>query len=120
MKLLSSLSLAAGLAVSFVVTPAAAQTVSVAPESHCLMLPLDPDSRAQASALYQVAYYLGNSVGGTLGAVIFHRAGWEGVVAFGLVALLTTAGITLYATGRARVVRRRGLVVIKARMDNEQ
>lgn len=63
--------------------------------------------RAQASALYQVAYYLGNSVGGTLGAVIFHRAGWEGVVAFGLVALLTTAGITLYATGRARVVRRR-------------
>ncbi|MFD7509790.1 MFS transporter [Streptomyces sp. NPDC059853] len=63
--------------------------------------------RAQASALYQVAYYLGNSAGGTLGAVIFHHAGWQGVVTFGLTALVLTAGITLYATGRARVVRRR-------------
>ncbi|SMB85063.1 hypothetical protein SAMN00120144_3162 [Hymenobacter roseosalivarius DSM 11622] len=51
MKVLSSLQLALGLVFSVVITPAFAQTVSVEPESHCLMLPLDPTSRAQASAL---------------------------------------------------------------------
>lgn len=58
--------------------------------------------RAQASAIYQVAYYLGSSAGGTLGAVIFHRWAWAGLVMFALVALVATAGITLYATHRAR------------------
>lgn len=51
MKLLPSLPLAVGLVFSVVINPAVAQTVSVGPESHCLMLPLDPTSRAQASAL---------------------------------------------------------------------
>ncbi|WP_394814775.1 MFS transporter [Streptomyces millisiae] len=64
------------------------------------------EGRAQASALYQVAYYLGASLGGTTGAVIYHAADWSGLVAFALTALLTTAGITLYATGRARADRR--------------
>ncbi|KAB8165290.1 MFS transporter [Streptomyces sp. 3MP-14] len=58
--------------------------------------------RAQASALYQVAYYLGASVGGTAGAAVYHRAEWSGLVAFALVALVTTGLITLYATARAR------------------
>lgn len=35
------------------------------------------EGRAQASALYQSAYYLGSSAGGTLGAVAFHAA-WAG------------------------------------------
>ncbi|WP_129841985.1 MFS transporter [Streptomyces sp. RFCAC02] len=62
--------------------------------------------RAQASALYQVAYYLGASAGGTTGAVLYHAAGWQGPVLFGLAALAVTAGITLYATHRARGERR--------------
>ncbi|UED84504.1 MFS transporter [Streptomyces profundus] len=65
--------------------------------------------KAHASALYQVAYYLGASVGGTAGAVVYHRAAWAGLVLFALTALLVTAAITLYATARARVAVRTGL-----------
>lgn len=63
--------------------------------------------RAQASALYQSAYYLGSSVGGTLGAVAFHAGGWAGTVALGLVAVLGVVSITLYGTRAARIERRR-------------
>ncbi|NGN69434.1 MFS transporter [Streptomyces sp. A7024] len=58
--------------------------------------------RAQASALYQVAYYAGSSAGATIGAIAFHAAGWNGVVTLGLAALVGVAGITLYATRKAR------------------
>ncbi|GAA4663368.1 MFS transporter [Streptomyces chumphonensis] len=57
--------------------------------------------RAQASALYQMAYYVGSSLGGTLGALAFHGGGWAGTVALALTALVGAAGITLYATRRA-------------------
>ncbi|MGW7411616.1 MFS transporter [Streptomyces sp. NPDC054863] len=67
--------------------------------------------RAQASALYQSAYYLGSSVGGTLGAVAFHAGGWDGVVVLGLLAVVGVASITLYGTRCARVERRTSLVV---------
>ncbi|MET9515878.1 MFS transporter [Streptomyces sp. NPDC002994] len=63
--------------------------------------------RAQASALYQSAYYLGSSVGGTLGAVAFHAGGWAGTVLLGLVAVLGVVSITLYGTRVARVEQRR-------------
>jgi YNFM family putative membrane transporter len=62
--------------------------------------------RAQASALYQTAYYIGSSLGGTLGAMAFHTAGWEGTVCLGLTALLGAASITLYATRKAVAERR--------------
>ncbi|MCX4674717.1 MFS transporter [Streptomyces sp. NBC_01433] len=62
--------------------------------------------RAQASALYQSAYYLGSSVGGTLGAVAFHAGGWAGTVALGLLAVLGVVSITLYGTRVARAERR--------------
>ncbi|MET8677738.1 MFS transporter [Streptomyces sp. NPDC004647] len=62
--------------------------------------------RAQASALYQTAYYLGSSVGGALGALAFHSAGWEGTVGLGLAAVVGAAGITLYATRKALAERR--------------
>ncbi|MGR8008697.1 MFS transporter [Streptomyces hypolithicus] len=58
--------------------------------------------RAQASALYQSAYYLGSSAGGTLGAVAFHAGGWSGTVLLGLVATLGVVSITLYGTRVAR------------------
>ncbi|MFG2195154.1 MFS transporter [Streptomyces sp. NPDC048639] len=62
--------------------------------------------RAQASALYQSAYYLGSSAGGALGALAFRTAGWEGTVLLGIVAVLTAAGITIYATRKALADRR--------------
>ncbi|MFI5754361.1 MFS transporter [Streptomyces sp. NPDC051569] len=65
--------------------------------------------RAQASALYQSAYYLGSSVGGTLGAVAFHAGGWEGTVLLGLLAVTGVVSITLYGTRCARVERRQAL-----------
>ncbi|MGK5630809.1 MFS transporter [Streptomyces sp. URMC 123] len=58
--------------------------------------------RAQASALYQTAYYLGSSVGGTLGAIVFHAGGWSATVLLGLLAVTGALLITLYATHRAR------------------
>ncbi|MEW1751073.1 MFS transporter [Streptomyces angustmyceticus] len=63
-------------------------------------------ARAQASALYQCAYYVGSSLGGALGAAAFHAVGWEGTVLLGLVAMLGAASITLYATRKAVVERR--------------
>ncbi|WP_344630702.1 MFS transporter [Streptomyces glaucosporus] len=64
------------------------------------------EGRAQASALYQMAYYLGSSLGASLGAVAYHAAGWSATVAFALGALVLAAGVTLYATRRALVRRR--------------
>ncbi|MEU3754471.1 MFS transporter [Streptomyces olivoreticuli] len=70
--------------------------------------------RAQASALYQTAYYLGSSVGGTLGALAFRSAGWDGTVVLGFLAMLAAASITLYATRRA-LVERRSLAAVARR-----
>ncbi|MEU7034050.1 MFS transporter [Streptomyces sp. NPDC046237] len=63
--------------------------------------------RAQASALYQSAYYIGSSAGGTLGAIAFHSGGWAGTVFLGLVAVLGVVSITLYGSHSARVQARR-------------
>jgi MFS transporter, YNFM family, putative membrane transport protein len=57
--------------------------------------------RAQASALYLISYYLGNSIGGTIGADAYHAVGWQGTAIVGLTAMAAAAGITLYATRRA-------------------
>ncbi|MEU9202958.1 MFS transporter [Streptomyces sp. NPDC048332] len=71
--------------------------------------------RAQASALYQSAYYLGSSAGGTLGAVAFHAGGWAGTVALGLAAVLGVVSITLYGTraARAQQVRASAMVSVQ-------
>ncbi|WP_424212137.1 MFS transporter [Streptomyces sp. BI20] len=63
--------------------------------------------RAQASALYQSAYYLGSSAGGTLGALAFHSGGWAATVALALLAVVGVVGITLYGSHAARVERAR-------------
>ncbi|GHF48690.1 MFS transporter [Streptomyces mashuensis] len=67
--------------------------------------------RAQASALYQTAYYVGSSVGGTLGAMAFRSAGWDGTVVLGLAAMVAAASITLYATRKAILEQRRRVVM---------
>ncbi|MBJ7907072.1 MFS transporter [Streptomyces sp. DSM 110735] len=58
--------------------------------------------RAQASALYQSAYYIGSSVGSTVGALAFHSDGWAGTVGVGLLAVLGVVTITLLGTRAAR------------------
>ncbi|MEV6792476.1 MFS transporter [Streptomyces sp. NPDC051320] len=62
--------------------------------------------RAQASALYQSAYYLGSSAGGALGAVAFHAGGWAGTVALGLLAVLGVVAVTVHGSHSARAARR--------------
>ena len=59
--------------------------------------------RAQASALYLAAYYLGNSLGGTLGADAYHSGGWSGTVLVALAAMALAACVTLYGTVHARL-----------------
>jgi YNFM family putative membrane transporter len=51
-------------------------------------------ARAQASSLYLLAYYLGSSISGTGGGVVWSAMGWYGVVGLVLV-LLVTAGIVV-------------------------
>ncbi|MEU9555280.1 MFS transporter [Streptomyces fumanus] len=58
--------------------------------------------RAQASALYQSAYYIGSSAGSTVGATAFHAGGWGGTVGVGLLAVLGVVSITLLGTRAAR------------------
>ncbi|MFJ3303326.1 MFS transporter [Streptomyces sp. NPDC086549] len=66
--------------------------------------------RAQASALYQSAYYIGSSTGSTVGAIAFHAGGWAGTVGVGLLAVLGVVTITVLGTRAARVAARRDLV----------
>ena len=62
--------------------------------------------RAQASALYQSAYYIGSSAGSTLGAVAFHASGWAGTVALGVLAVAGVVTITVFGSRAARTQRR--------------
>ncbi|MGP4044997.1 MFS transporter [Streptomyces sp. 2A115] len=64
------------------------------------------EGRAQASALYQSAYYVGSSAGSTLGAIAFHSGGWAGTVALGLLAVVGVVAITVVGSHAARVERR--------------
>ncbi|WP_210593919.1 MFS transporter [Streptomyces sp. GESEQ-35] len=68
--------------------------------------------RAQASALYQSAYYVGSSAGSTAGAVAFHTGGWAGTVGVGLLAVLGVVTITVFGSRAARVAARRGPVAV--------
>ncbi|WP_042383276.1 MFS transporter [Streptacidiphilus melanogenes] len=58
--------------------------------------------RAQASALYLAAYYVGNSLGGAVGASAYHGNGWDGTVAVALTAMLLATGVTAWGTVAAR------------------
>ncbi|MGW2523994.1 MFS transporter [Streptomyces sp. NPDC001617] len=62
--------------------------------------------RAQASALYQSAYYIGSSAGSTVGAMAFHAGGWAGTVGVGLLAVLGVVTITVMGSHAARQERR--------------
>ncbi|MGW5634549.1 MFS transporter [Streptomyces sp. NPDC003832] len=63
--------------------------------------------RAQAAALYQSAYYIGSSVGSTVGALAFHASGWAGTVGVGLLAVSGVVAITVAGSLAARVRQER-------------
>ncbi|MFH9978308.1 MFS transporter [Streptomyces sp. NPDC017179] len=63
--------------------------------------------RAQASALYQSAYYVGSSVGSTVGAMAFHAQGWPGTAGVGVLAVLGVVTITALGSRAARAATRR-------------
>ncbi|MFD7876146.1 MFS transporter [Streptomyces sp. NPDC059766] len=58
--------------------------------------------RAQASALYQSAYYVGSSAGSMAGAAAYHAGGWAATVGVGVLAVLGVVTITLLGTRAAR------------------
>ncbi|QKW06628.1 MFS transporter [Streptomyces sp. NA04227] len=60
------------------------------------------EGRAQASALYTSAYYIGSSAGSTLGAIAYRSDGWAGTVCLGLLAVLGVVAITALGTRAAR------------------
>ncbi|MFF4838122.1 MFS transporter [Streptomyces sp. NPDC001315] len=62
--------------------------------------------RAQASALYQSAYYIGSSAGSTVGAMAFHSGGWAGTVGVGVLAVFGVVTITVFGSRAARVQKR--------------
>ncbi|MEV8598025.1 MFS transporter [Streptomyces sp. NPDC052012] len=70
------------------------------------------EGRAQASALYQSAYYVGSSAGSTVGAVAFHGGGWAGAVGVGLVAVAGVVAITV--AGSRAAMRSAGAVGVRA------
>lgn len=51
-------------------------------------------ARGQASGTYNLCYYLGSSIGGTLGSVVFARAGWSWLVV-AVVVWLALAGFAV-------------------------
>ncbi|HWM38010.1 MAG TPA: MFS transporter [Streptomyces sp.] len=72
------------------------------------------EGRAQASALYQMAYYTGSSLGGALGALAFAGGGWAATVVLTLLAMVLAGGVTLYGSRAAAVQRRRPLEASRA------
>lgn len=55
-------------------------------------------SRAQASSLYLLAYYLGSSISGTGGGVVWSAMGWAGVVGLVLILLALSVAVIQFLT----------------------
>ncbi|MGC7098976.1 MFS transporter [Amycolatopsis lurida] len=56
-----------------------------------------PGARGQAGGLYTLAYYLGSSVGGTVGATVYGYAGWAWLIALAAAWLLLALLISVLA-----------------------
>jgi YNFM family putative membrane transporter len=57
---------------------------------------------SQASTLYMLAYYVGGSIFGAVGASLWVRAGWSAVVAIGVGLCITAAGIGAVLLAKSR------------------
>ena len=56
---------------------------------------LAENDKAQASSLYLFAYYIGSSIGGTIGGIFWSSFGWIGVVLFMTSALVVSFGLAV-------------------------
>jgi predicted MFS family arabinose efflux permease len=66
---------------------------------------LPADGKAQSASLYNLFYYLGSSVLGWLGGLVFQSAGWA-ALAWGVIALsCATAAVTAVAHPSAKPAR---------------
>ncbi|MNW54747.1 Inner membrane transport protein YnfM [compost metagenome] len=54
--------------------------------------------KAQASSLYLLFYYIGSSLGGTMGGLFWSRAGWTGIVDMISLLLLAAMLVSLELT----------------------
>lgn len=54
---------------------------------------LVPTARSQATAMYSLTYYLGSSIVGYLGALVFTKAGWTGAALMVVAAAIASVGI---------------------------
>lgn len=61
---------------------------------------LVPSARSQATALYSLTYYMGSSVVGYVGALVFMHSGWSG--AAGMVAALSVIAVAVAAKSAPR------------------
>lgn len=68
---------------------------------------LSTHDKAQASGLYLFFYYIGSSIGGTVGGVFYSRLGWNGVVL--MIAALTVLAI-VFSVRLAVIAKRKWLV----------
>src|SRR5580693_7049989 len=59
----------------------------------------------QGSAIYVFCYYLGSSVGGTVGGLVFSAGGWSGVTYYGCAFLFTVLIIALLLRRQCRAAR---------------
>ncbi|MET8993198.1 MFS transporter [Nonomuraea wenchangensis] len=61
-----------------------------------------PRTRGRAAGLYTLCYYLGSGAGGTVGSVVYGRAGWPWLIALTTAWLLLAALAVVLTSGRAR------------------
>ncbi|AXB47126.1 MFS transporter [Amycolatopsis albispora] len=61
-----------------------------------------PGARGQAGGLYTLAYYLGSSVGGTVGATVYGHAGWAWLIALAAAWLLLALLVSVLAAKASR------------------
>jgi YNFM family putative membrane transporter len=60
-----------------------------------------PIGKAQAASLYLFFYYMGSSVVGSLGGVVYGRYGWDGVASLLMIVLLIALAIALRLRGQS-------------------
>lgn len=68
------------------------------------------NARGQVGGLYTLMYYLGSSVGGGLGSVVYSHAGWDWLI----VAVVVWLGLAVAAVQVGTRVRQRVLVGVRA------
>ncbi|WP_106252039.1 MFS transporter [Allonocardiopsis opalescens] len=63
--------------------------------------------RAQAAALYTLGYYLGSSLFGWIGGIVYQHAGWPGTVGYVLALVAAAAVASLALRGRPAAAQQR-------------